>query len=162
MYHKDNPVLPIHLDLVGDGPQRRELEILAQRLGIEELTSFKGWVSKEDLPDIYRHGNIFILPSIDEGLPNAVLEAMASGLPVIASSTLGNEGLIKNGVTGFLIPANNPSALAERIHYFMKDQAKIKKMGCAARKHVVNHFSWQQAACEFEDILDACKQTRMS
>jgi len=153
--HDARPGSGIHLYLVGDGPRRAELEELAKHHNIEKMIIFKGWVPKDSLPEIYNQGDIFILPSLDEGIPNAVLEAMACGLPVISTSVLRKEGIVEEGITGFLIPPADPRTLAERILYLYEDPEQIKKMGHAARRHVEKHFSWQKAASGFEKLLNA-------
>lgn len=150
----NKPETGIHLYLVGDGPQRVELEALAKHYKIERMITFKGWIPRDSLPGIYSQGEIFILPSIDEGLPNVVLEAMASGLPVISTSVLSDEGIVEEGITGFLISSADPRTMADKILYFLENPEQIKKMGLAARKHVEKHFSWQKAASEFERFLN--------
>jgi glycosyltransferase involved in cell wall biosynthesis len=80
--------------IAGDGPQMAALQSLAQELGIEDRVFFLGWQAREQILESYRQANLFLFPSRHEGMPNAILEAMASGLPVIATCIAGNEELV--------------------------------------------------------------------
>src|SRR6185436_268952 len=80
-------------DIIGDGPEMDALKSLVESLGISGRITFLGWQSREELIQCYKQSNLFLFPSRHEGMPNAVLEAMASGLPVIASKIAGNEEL---------------------------------------------------------------------
>lgn len=91
------------LHMVGDGPQCDDLKKYAEELGISDRIIWHGWVNKEMLRLIYQEADCFLNPSLYEGLPNTVLEAMACGLPVIASRVAGNEELVENGYNGWLV-----------------------------------------------------------
>ncbi|MDI6794277.1 MAG: glycosyltransferase [bacterium] len=99
--------------LVGDGPQRKELEELSVKLGISQKVKFLG--QRRDVPDILSCLNVFVLPSLYEGLPNAVLEAMACGLPVIGTDVEGTNEVVVDGETGILVPPKDPARLAGAI-----------------------------------------------
>ena len=84
----------------------------------------------------YRDSNLFVFPSRHEGMPNSVLEAMASGLPVIASDISGNEELVIPGITGLLVPPGDPNALEDALLDLLSDPVRRKQMGSAARERV--------------------------
>ena len=101
---------PFVLHLVGDGPQREELQNHAKHLGIEECLVWHGWLEKGCLREIYRSSDCFVNPSLYEGMPNVVLEAVACGLPVIASRVAGNDAVVRDGETGRLFDLGDPEA----------------------------------------------------
>jgi sugar transferase (PEP-CTERM/EpsH1 system associated) len=125
--------------LVGGGPQQAALERMSRRLGISERVRFLG--DRADVPDLLRGMDVFALPSIWEGMPNAALEAMAVGLPVVATAVGGTAEVVVDGVTGLLVPPGNSDALAQSITCLLCDPALRHKMGQAGRERVVKHFS---------------------
>lgn len=104
---------------------------------------FAGAVPNNDMPERYRQSDIFCLPSIEEGFGMAVLEAMASGLPVVVSDRVGACDLVQNGVCGFIVPADDPDALAARLYELAEDEDKRLRMGQAARRIAERH-GWLQ------------------
>src|SRR5204862_6999785 len=109
------------LTLAGEGPLLPELQNLARELNIEERVSFSGFVSQDELREIYYRSHIFLHPSQtgrdgnQEGIPNAILEAMATGLPVFATEHGGIPEAIENGVSGLLVPERDDEALARAL-----------------------------------------------
>jgi len=141
------------LTLVGDGPQRLELETMVQEKGIADRVSFKGWLERGELSQYYQESNIFVFPSRHEGMPNAVLEAMASGLPIIATEIAGNEELIIPGKTGLLVPSEDPGLLAQALTDLLTDPTQRMQMGLAARKRVETHYTWDSVARQYLSII---------
>lgn len=144
--------LPWHLTLVGDGPYRPTLEALAAQRGLKERLTFAGWHPPERIPAFYREANLFVFPSRDEGMPNAVLEAMASGLPVLATRIAGNEELVAPEV-GVLVPRDDPMALREALLRLLPDAALRQRLGVAARQRVMEHFTWEATAQRYLDLF---------
>lgn len=141
------------LDIAGDGPRLLNLQDLARQLGIGERVHFLGWQSKTQLPAVYAAANIFVYPSRHEGMPNALLEAMASGLPALATSIAGNEELV-TGETGLLAPSEDVPALREALRTLLADEALRTRLGAAARKRVAAEYSWRQAAQAYLDLMN--------
>ncbi len=139
--------------IAGDGPQMAALKARAGELGLGERVHFAGWLSSEQLKERYASANIFLFPSRHEGMPNAVLEAMASGLPVIATRIAGNEELVANGETGRLVSPEDAEALRESLEPFLVDAQMREHMGGAARRRVETSFSWNRVAEQYELIL---------
>lgn len=110
----------------------RELKNMIRGLDVE----FLGWISHEKLPEIYKKADIFVLPSFSEGLGMALMEAMASELPVIATKTSGSRDLIEEGVSGFLVEIREPRALKEKMALLLKDQNLRESMARAGRKRI--------------------------
>ena len=140
------------LSIVGDGPERNPLKNQVRSQGMEERVYFLGWKERNELVSIYRHGNIFIFPSRHEGMPNAVLEAMASGLPVVASRIAGNEELVVHGKTGFLFPVDQPETLTDFIQKLITNPSLRKRMGTAARERVEEKYTWKRTAEAYLEI----------
>lgn len=122
---------PPSVCLVGDGPHRRTIEELADRLGLGGVVRLAG--QRPDAREVLPAYQFAILPSHSEGLPNAVLEAMAAGLPVIATAVGGVPDVVVDGVTGILVPPHSPPALAEAIARLAADPALRARLGAAGR-----------------------------
>ncbi|MFP5258146.1 MAG: glycosyltransferase family 4 protein [Acidobacteriota bacterium] len=134
------------LDIVGDGPLRPALAEQAARLGLAGRVRFAGWATREAMPDILRAADLFVFASRDEGMPNAVLEAMASGLPVAATRISGNEELVLDGETGLLVPPDDVAALAGALGRLLGDRDLRRRLGAAGRERVVREYSWRSVA----------------
>ena len=145
---------PWELTVVGDGPRRPLLEKKALDLGISARVHFVGWQDKAELPHFYQEANLFVLPSRNEGMSNAVLEAMASNLPVIATRIAGNEELINEGKTGLLIPPESFEALRTALHKLMGDPKYRQEMGRAGRTFVEQNYSWKNTAAQYQVLLE--------
>jgi sugar transferase (PEP-CTERM/EpsH1 system associated) len=129
----------LRLLVVGDGPMREQLLEQARTLGIEAAVWFTG--ARRDVPELMRAMDVFVLPSMNEGISNTILEAMASGLPVIAARVGGNPELIRSGVSGVLYDDAKPAGLVEAMSSYVRDPALGQQHGCAGRTRVVNDFS---------------------
>ncbi|MEP7133963.1 MAG: glycosyltransferase family 4 protein [Chloroflexota bacterium] len=140
--------------LAGDGPQIDPLKSLASELGIADRVTFLGWQSREQLLEQYKHSNLFLFPSRHEGMPNAVLEAMASGLPVIASRIAGNEELVLNEETGILFESEDTNALSDALNKLLINASLRQKMGAASRLRVEEHYSWESTAKQYALLLE--------
>jgi len=120
---------------------QEDLEYLAGSLGIKNLVEFKGRVDHDKIPDLMQASHIFLHCSENEGLPVAIMEAMAAGLPVIAAKVGGVPELVKHGVTGYCLNFDDDKGFADKImQLFEIDQTRIK-MGQQARSFVENRFN---------------------
>ncbi|MBE0410272.1 MAG: glycosyltransferase family 4 protein [Anaerolineales bacterium] len=124
---------------VGDGDMRESLQSLSRSLGLDSVVYFLG--IREDIPEILAISDLFILPSRWEGFPNVLLEAMSTGLAVIASAIDGSIELIEHGENGMLVPPSNPNKLAKTIIQLLENVELRVRLGQAARKHVEKKFS---------------------
>jgi glycosyltransferase involved in cell wall biosynthesis len=143
--------------IVGDGPHLHVLQSLAKELGIENRVYFLGWQSREQLIESYKQANVFLFPSRHEGMPNAMLEAMASGLPVIASCIAGSEELVLDGKTGYLFPSEDITSLQAALKKILGDPALREQMGRAARLHTETNYSWESTAQQYALLLEKVK-----
>jgi glycosyltransferase involved in cell wall biosynthesis len=143
------------LVVVGGGPELIHLKKLTRRLGIEKKVIFTGPVPLQHLREIYASASFFVLPSVAEGTPLVVLEALASGLPVIATDIPGMREVVKDGCNGFIIPQRDFTALQRCIDFLLYDERLRLKMSRNARKMACDTFSWQVVA---ERTLDVYKK----
>ena len=132
-------VEPPRVCLVGDGDDRPRMESLARELRVAGTVEFLGALA--DLSPVYLQAQFAVLSSLGEGLPNVVLEAMACGLPVIATDVGGTPELVEDGVTGFLVPPGEPAALAAALVRLAGDPDLRTRLGAAGR-HRAEAFSW--------------------
>ena len=138
--------IQFEVELVGDGNARRPLERMAREFGLVDRLHFAGWLDRTEVPQRYQLADIFVLPSRDEGMANVILEAMASGLPVIATDVAGSRELVRHGKTGLLIPRENPVALAQAITDLATDAQERAHMGQAGRRLAEEHYGWRSMA----------------
>ncbi len=138
--------------LVGDGEKRKQLEAQTQSHGLEERIIFAGGRPRERMPETYRDAHVFVFPSRNEGMSNAALEALASGLPVIHTPVGGAEELIDEGKTGTIIAVNDVTALAEAVRYFLEHPEKIAPMSLHARQKALE-FRWKSIARTFQQYF---------
>ena len=123
--------------IAGDGPLRNELVDLTKKLGLENKVVFAGFC--EDIPSILSIINIFAVPSISEGLGIAVLEAMAMGKPIVATSVGGIIEILRDGETGLLIPPKDPSIMADKIIYLINNKNEARRLGLNAKEESKIH-----------------------
>lgn len=139
--------------IAGDGPQMPVLQAMVEEHGLQKRVRFLGWLTADQLKEHYHAATLFLFPSRHEGMPNAVLEAMASGLPVVATRIAGNEELVVNGETGALVPAEDAESLRESLRPLLVHAQTREQMGRAARRRVEESFSWNRVAEQYQSIL---------
>ncbi len=145
----------VRLVVVGDGPLQGELARLAGELGIAPLTWFAG--NRHNVADLLRLFDVFVLPSLAEGISNTILEAMATGLPIIATRVGGNTELVHDGVNGKLFSTGDASTLETQIVDYL-DQPRVRRAhGTASRRLAVDNFSLglmvEKYQAEYETLL---------
>ena len=136
--------------LVGGGPERKALEELVRNLDLTESALFLG--SREDVENLLPAFDVFLNSSRSESFSNAILEAMAAGLPVVATRVGGNPESVLDGVTGFLVPAGDPEAMGTAMESLAFDPALREKMGRAGRDRVQTLFSKERSFLEIENL----------
>lgn len=140
----------MRLVLVGDGPLRPECEALLREAGMADLAWFAG--ERGDVPDVMRGLDCFVLPSLAEGISNTILEAMASGLPVLATSVGANGELVQPGATGRLVPPGDAGALAVGLRQMAQDAAGAVALGRAGRQRVEQRFSLGAMVAAYDSV----------
>ncbi len=144
----------LRLVMIGDGPLRAESIALLEQAGCADLAWLPG--ERSDVPDIMRGLDCFVLPSLAEGISNTILEAMASGLPVIATNVGGSGELVEDGKTGTLVPAGDVEALADEMVALARQRDKAKAMGRAGRSVVEQKFSMAAMVRQYRELYDRC------
>jgi glycosyltransferase involved in cell wall biosynthesis len=134
---------------LGEGGERARLEARVRELGIGARVSLPG--SCDGVPQYLAAADLFVLPSALEGMSNAILEAMASGLPVVAHAVGGNPELVDHGRSGLLVPAGDPAALAAAIERLLHHDAERRAMGSAARRRAEQIFSLEAMLKRYAD-----------
>jgi len=143
-----------HLDVVGDGPQHEQVAQTIENLRLQDRVSLLGWLSRDQLLQCYRRADCLVNPSIGEGLPNVVLEAMACALPVIASRVAGNDTLVKHRETGLLFDVKRPGELGECILWMAADPTARRQMGLRARADATANYSWTSVATRYAALFE--------
>jgi glycosyltransferase involved in cell wall biosynthesis len=138
--------------IVGDGAERGRLEDLAAARGIRDRVVFAGM--REDVPRLLAAMDLFVLPSASEGQPNAVLEAMAAGRPVVATDVGGVRELVVPGETGLLVPCGEPAALAEAIRFYRQDASRARRAGEAGGRRAASQFALESMVARYEAIYE--------
>jgi sugar transferase (PEP-CTERM/EpsH1 system associated) len=129
----------LRLVIVGEGDRRPEIEAALDHAGIRDLAWLPGF--RDDMPSLYRALDIFVLPSLREGISNTLLEAMATARPVIATRVGGNPEIVPDGVVGRLVSPTDVDALAAAILFYVDDPALLRAHGEAAREHTLRRFA---------------------
>jgi L-malate glycosyltransferase len=132
------------------GPYQRELVAYAARLGIGDRVTFTGF--RLDVPKLLAEVAVSVLPSLSEGLSNAILESMAAGVPVVATAIGGNAEAVQDGVTGLLVPPRDADSLARAISTLLEDRDLAVRLGRAGRQRVVERFSDERMVRETEQF----------
>jgi glycosyltransferase involved in cell wall biosynthesis len=152
MRQVDEHVSGTRLLLVGDGDLQDDLEAKTLSLGLDKVVTFAGM--RSDVPKILKALDVFVLPSWWEGMPNAVLEAMAAGLPVVATAVGGTPEVVVDGVTGLLVPPHDPDSLAQAIVRLLGDPDLRRRMGQAGQDRVGQQFSVEKMVEQTQTLYE--------
>jgi glycosyltransferase involved in cell wall biosynthesis len=150
-------LLPVHaaalrLAIVGAGPLLAALRARAEAAGVADYVWLPG--ARTDVADILRSIDIFAMSSIAEGTPGSVLEAMATGLPVVGTNVGGIPEVIEAGVTGMLVPASDPAALAAALARYVSDPDLTAHHGASGRERVLKHYNMQAMVAGYMALYD--------
>lgn len=152
--------------LAGGGDLMPRLKSLVQQLGVEKSVIMPGWVTRDKMPLFFSGCDLFVLPSVVDqqgnvdGLPNTLLEAMASGRPVVATSVAGVPLAVKDGENGLLVPEKQPGELSSAINLLLRAPELRLQYGQAGRRRVENDLNWQTTARTFGQLYAAALARR--
>ena len=147
----------LRYQIVGDGSRRAELEALARAHGVDGIVEFLG--ERDDIPALLAAADVFVLPSRSEAFPNGAIEAMASGLPVVASGVGGLCDLIDSGRTGLLVPPADPEALADALESLVRAPERAAALGAAARDEVQTRYAFDRMVGAFDGLYQSALQS---
>lgn len=150
----------LRLVMVGDGPLRAQARAMLEEAGVDDLAWLPG--HRDDVPEVMQGLDCFVLPSLAEGVSNTILEAMATGLPVIATDVGGNGELIEAGRTGELVPVADAGSMAEKIIAYATDPQRARAAGCAGRAAVTRQFSLESMTQRYRDLYDQLLGSRVA
>lgn len=142
----------LRLVMIGDGPLREQVRVLLANAGAEEFAWLPG--EHNDVPRMMRSFDLFVLPSLAEGISNTILEAMASGLPVLATAVGGNPELIEPGVTGTLVPRSDAEGMARAIRSYAESAELCRRHGAEARRAVERRFGMDAMVNAYMAVYD--------
>lgn len=142
----------LRLVMVGHGPLREQVRAILHAAGADELAWLPG--ERDDVPEVMRGLDCFVLPSLAEGISNTILEAMACGLPVIATDVGGNAELVRHGATGEVVPASDVLAMAHSMVRLARDPARAAALGKAGRADAEQKYSMQTMVATYQGVYD--------
>ncbi len=145
--------LDYELEIIGDGDARPALTLEIAQLGLAPRVTFAGWCDRAHIAERYRAADLFVFPSRDEGMPNGVLEAMASGLPIVATAIAGSEELVREGENGHLVPPEDHAALSAALSRRIAAPETGRAMGRASRAIIEREYTWSRVAACYLDLL---------
>jgi glycosyltransferase involved in cell wall biosynthesis len=151
---------PASLTLVGHGPERARLEAQAAALGLDGAVRFAGPVANDEVPGFYARADVFCLPSFAEGLPTVLMEAMAAGLPVVATNVNGTAELVEHGESGYVVAPARADLLADALEPLLRDARLRKRVGRAARKRIEEGFVLEDAVARMWAFVAASADRR--
>lgn len=149
----EKTIKDVRLVVVGDGDMKHVYEAKVKNAHLEKNIIFKGRLTGEKLVEAYQEANLFVLPSSNESFSMAILEAMACALPVVSTNIGGIPSLVDEGNTGFLISPGDLKALVEKLGTLIRDRELASHFGQNARKKIIEKFSWQKQADQYDKIL---------
>lgn len=143
----------VNLLVVGSGPLAATLQAQAARLGLQNAVQFRGFVEHAQLPTLLQFAQVFVRPSRSEGFGLAFVEAMAAGVPVVATSVGGIPDFVHHGSTGLLCPPNDPGDVADAIQRLLEDQAMRQQLVANAQRLVRQRYDWSIIAREMNGVF---------
>ncbi|MEM8641769.1 MAG: glycosyltransferase [Cyanobacteria bacterium P01_G01_bin.54] len=145
----------LQLTVVGDGEDRAELEALSHQLELDEVVNYVGYKSQTEVREVMQQTDVFVLPSFAEGVPVALMEAMAAQVPVVTTRIAGVAELVDDGVSGYVIPPGNKTALREAIAALLSSPERRNQFGQAGRAKVEREFNIKHEANRLYEIMHA-------
>jgi glycosyltransferase involved in cell wall biosynthesis len=151
----------IILTVVGDGEYRAELEQMSDRFGLTEQVKFVGYKSQAEVRQYLQQTDIFVLPSFAEGVPVVLMEAMAAGIPVVATQIAGISELVEEGISGYLVPPGDPVSLAQRIEILLGDHQLREQFGASGRLKVEQEFNLHEEVERLYRVMNSALQGKI-
>jgi glycosyltransferase involved in cell wall biosynthesis len=147
------PYPQLRLEILGKGDEEKNLKNLVSELKLEDRVKFLGRIPREETYKYYQRVNLFVLPSANEGISNAMLEALASGLPVIVTDVGGTKELIEDGKNGYIVPLRDAEAIAAAIQK-MIDNPEARALMSRENRQKAESMSWKNVAEKYREIYE--------
>lgn len=143
----------VRLILIGEGPEEEDLKRLVEQLNLRDCIDFLGQVPNEEVPHYMAASDVFVLPSLAEGFPNVILEAMASGLAIVATKVSGLPEIIEDGGNGFLVESKNSEQIAEKVLLLLNDD-ELRERISKNNREKAEDYSWESVIERLEKIYE--------
>jgi glycosyltransferase involved in cell wall biosynthesis len=153
--------IQVVLDFVGTGDALDTYQAEVAQAGLMDLVTFHGYIPREEISAFYQQADIFVLPSYNEGMSVATLEAMAAGLAVLVTRTGGSSDLVREGINGHIFDWGDVDRLVALMRGAAEDRSRLAVMGAASRAHAAR-FSWSTAADQYLALFDALTPSHKS
>ncbi len=147
----------VHLRIMGEGNARLRLEKQVEELRLSARVEFLGRIPREETSGYYQEADVFVLPSLNEGMSNAMLEALSSGLPILATDAGGTKELVTDGENGYIIRMKDATHLAEKLGHLIENPELRRLMGEASRARALE-MSWEKVAGEYYNLYKVCSK----
>jgi glycosyltransferase involved in cell wall biosynthesis len=144
---------PFRVILYGSGAEEQKLRRLARELGVADRVEFRGWVGRAEIAEAFRQGDVFCLPSLSEGMPVALLQAMASAMAVVATDTDGAREEAIDGESGRIVPRGDAQAMARALAALVESPEQREAFGRAGRRRCEEVFSWRIVGDQYETLF---------
>lgn len=141
----------VKLKIVGEGDSKQKLMNQVKKLSLGDAVEFTGLIRHENLAPIYRKAHAFVLPSLNEGMSNVILEAVASGLPIVTTDTGGSKELTRDGVNGFIVKMKDSDDITEKLEQLVTNPELCSRMSKESRK-IAKELSWEKVAKEYTEV----------
>lgn len=150
----------LHLTLIGDGPDRASLEARVSAEGLNEVVSFLGYRSQDEVAAELARTDVFVLPSFAEGVPVVLMEAMAAQVPVVTTQIAGVPELVEDGTSGRLVPPGDSEALAKALSELLSDPDRRRSLGAVGRSKVSANYDMRKEAAWLSQIIESYANNR--
>ncbi|MFP4663732.1 MAG: glycosyltransferase family 4 protein [Bacteroidales bacterium] len=159
--HSNKDIPELQVQVLGDGPLRKKMESYVQNHGLADTVLFEGWVSKERMREAYQQADLVVLPSLNEGMSMATLEAMACGAYLLVTNVSRNADLIEEGVNGELIAPSDPVELARAVlTYYKTKYPNEYRIPASIVGNLDAIYAWNQVISEYENVLNEISKAR--
>lgn len=148
--HVQKMMPEIHLVLVGEGPEQKAIEYQIQKLDLQSFVTIIDYMDNAELPEVYKKSSVFVLPSLMEGVPRTILEAMSCGVPVVTTNLPHLVEIIDGA--GLVVPPKKPALLSDAILTILGDPSLAKMMGQHGRKKIEREYSWEDTVGKTLDL----------
>jgi len=140
--------------ILGDGPEKKNYALLVTRYSLQNRVKFLGFIEHSEMMKYFEKADIFIRPSLSEGMGNSFLEAMAAGIPVIAAPVGGIPDFLRDGETGLFCEVRNPKSIAEKVKLYLENDGLREKIIKNAREMVIKNYDWNLIAPKMKNIFN--------